>query len=252
MNSGINLTLKSLVWLLASAVMLAPIAACGGGSSTVPSTGPSALEPAARPPSPLEVAFPEVWSSNGYDGQTYEFKSNCVGDFVELETCFLWDMTAVAVEAPTGERFELQKDFNVQAYSGEVTRRWVLYGPPGVGLPEPGDYRFPYYRNADLALTQVVSYSPETVDYPTGVLWRRDGNDLVVQWTPPAGARPGMNYKVLIFPDSGNVISNLFEWDASSARLPNVPLDAGATGTINVAIYFSGGYAYSERLSMTW
>ena len=156
------------------------------------------------------------------------------------------------VESPTGARFELEKDFNVQAYSSEVTRRWVLYGPPGAGLPNPGDYRFLYYENGEVVFTQVVSYSPETVDYPTGIVWRRDGNDFVVEWTPPAGARPGMNYKVLIFPDGGNVISDLFDWDASSARLPDVPLGDCATGTINVAIYFSGGYAASEYLPMTW
>ena len=109
---------------------------------------------------------------NAFDDQSYEFKTNCVGEFLELETCFLWDLTAVVIEAPNGRQYQLEKDFNIQAYSGEVTRRWVLYGPVGAGLPAAGDYRFLYYRDAELGLTQVVSYTPEVVDYPTGILRR--------------------------------------------------------------------------------
>ena len=61
-----------------------------------------------------------------------------------------------------------------------------------------------------------------------------------------------MNYKVLMFPDGGDVISSLLEWNASSARLPVVPIADGTTGTINVAIYFSGGFAPSEYVPFTW
>lgn len=111
----------------------------------------------------------------------------------------------------------------------------MLYGPNGGGLPPAGNYRFLYYEAADVVLTQVVSYVPEMVGYPTGIVWSREGNDLVVQWTTPAGAMPAMNYKVLIFPDGGNVISDQFEWDAISARLPDVPLSDGATGSIAVS-----------------
>lgn len=225
--------------------------ACGGGGSSSP-TAPSLVPLATERPSLNNEVFPEVWSSNGFDGQTYEFKTNCFGNFVALETCFLWTVTAVIVESPDGVRFELEKDFNINTYSGEVTRRWVLYGPPGAGLPKPGEYWFLYQEREELVLTQIVSYYPETVDPPTSVTWSREGNDLVVGWTPPAGAMPGMWYKVLIFPDGGDIISDRFEWDARSARLLNVPLVDGATGRLNVAIYFSGGYAYSEYLSMTW
>ena len=207
------------------------------------------MPPAGRSNDPV---FPEVWAINAFDGQSYEFKTNCVGEFVELETCFLWDLSAVVVEDPAGRRHNLEKDFNIQAFSGEVTRRWVLYGPVGAGLPAAGDYGFLYYQQSDLVLTQVVSYTPQVVDYPTGIQWRRNGNDLVAQWTPPAGAAPGMNYKVLMFPDGGAVISGIFEWNARSARLMNVPLADGATGTINVAIYFSGGFAPSEYVPFTW
>jgi hypothetical protein len=193
-----------------------------------------------------------VWAQNAFDGPSYEFKSNCAGNFVELETCFLWGLTAVVVEAPSGQRYELDKDFNIQTFSGEVTRRWVLYGPAGAGLPAPGDYRFLYCRGADVALTQVVSYTPVIVAYPTGISWRRDGSDFVVQWTPPAGAAPGMSYKALIFPRDGEVISALLEWDASSARLSDVPLADGAQATLNVAIFWDDGYAPSEYLQFVW
>ena len=99
---------------------------------------------------------------------------------------------------------------------------------------------------------QVVSYTPETVGFPTDVRWRRENSDLVAEWTPPSGAAPGMWYKVLLFLDGGNVISNVFDWDASSARLPEIPLADGATGTINVAIYFDGGFSPSQYLPFTW
>ena len=61
-----------------------------------------------------------------------------------------------------------------------------------------------------------------------------------------------MNYKALLFPNGGEVIATLLEWDASSARLVNVPLSDGATGTLNVAIYWEGGFAPSQYLPFTW
>ena len=61
-----------------------------------------------------------------------------------------------------------------------------------------------------------------------------------------------MWYKVLLFPDGGNVISDIFDWNVSSARMPAIPLADGATGTLNVAIFFRGGYAYSEYLPLVW
>ena len=199
-----------------------------------------------------DPAYPEVWTINAFDGQSYEFKTNCVGDFVELENCFLWTITAVVVETPTGERFELDRDFNINGYSGEVTRRWVLYGPTGGGLPVAGDYLFHYYEGEEIVLTQLLPYTPETVGFPTDIQWRREGDDLIAEWTPPSGTTPDMWYKVLLFPDGGNVISNTIDWDASSALLPDIPLEEGATGTFNVAIYFGGGFSPSEYLPFTW
>jgi hypothetical protein len=196
--------------------------------------------------------YPEVWSSNAFDGQSFEFKSNCGSGFKELETCFLWTATTVVVQGPDGTQFQLGKDFNINAYSGEVTRRWVLYGPVGAGLMPAGDYRFLYYQGEELVLTQIVSYIPQTVGYPMDIVWTREGADLAIQWTPPVATHADMWYKVLLFPNGGNVISEIVPWDASSARLPNIPLADGARGTINVAIFFRGGYASSQYLPFTW
>ena len=212
-------------------------------------------QPEASPPQephPQRNIFPEVWSSNGYDGQTYEFKVNCFGDYEDLEECFLFDLTRVAVIDPSGAGFDLKKDFNINAYSGEVTRRWVLYGPPSRGLPISGRYRFIYYRGSETVLEQVVDYESAVVDFPRDVSWQREGSDLIVRRTPPEGVRPGMWYKVLIFPEVGEVISLQFDWDAREAWLPNVPLQEGDLTEVNVSVFFVGGYAYSDHVSLRW
>ena len=200
------------------------------------------------------MAFPEVWSSNGFNGPTFEYKTNCVslGDVEELKDCFLSSVTHVVVITPQGDEVELEKDFNINEYSGEVTRRWVIYGPPGEGIPAPGVYRFIYYKDGEIALEQKVDYKPETIGYPTNVTWRKDGEDILVSWVPPEGVRSGMWYKVLIFRDEGNLISQVEEWDVESARLKNIPLNAGETGQLNVAVYFRGGFADSEPVEVRW
>jgi|TARA_B100001964_G_C13911481_1_gene456123 hypothetical protein len=80
-----------------------------------------------------------------------------------------------------------------------------------------------------------VSYTPETVGFPRDIRCTRQGDDLVIQWTPPVGTNAQMWYKVLLFPEGGNVISDVIAWDASSPRLADIPLEDGATGTLNVA-----------------
>jgi hypothetical protein len=156
------------------------------------------------------------------------------------------------VLSPDGAGSELKKDFNVNAYSGEVTRRWVLYGAPGKGLPVPGEYRFLYYLGSELFLEQKVQYALDVVDFPRDVSWRRDGNALVAIWTPPHGVKAGMWYKVLLFPERGELISQVFDWRVNVARLPEIPLRDGDHAQLNVAIYFHGGYAYSERIPIVW
>lgn len=222
--------------------------------AVAPSPSPaSALTASPTPsPSPIIDAFPEVWSSNGYDGQSYEFKTNCFKAYDELEACPLSQMSRIVAISPAGTEYELEKDFNVNSYSGEVTRRWVIYGPPGEGLPAPGEYSFVYYKGNRVVLQQSVTYRPEVVDFPRDVKWSRDGRALVISWTPPADVREGMWYKVLVFPKEGQLLSKVFDWSARKARLEDVPLQDGTHGTANVAIYFQGGYAYSEYLPLEW
>ena len=68
-----------------------------------------------------------------------------------------------AVPKPDPER-------SANVHSGEVTRRWVLYGPVGAGLMPAGDYQFLYYEGEELVLTQIVSYIPQTVGYPMDIV----------------------------------------------------------------------------------
>src|SRR3989344_1166546 len=196
--------------------------------------------------------YAEVWTKNGYDGASYEFKVNCGPNYARLETCFLWDLSAVVVTGPDGKRYELTKDFNVQGYSGEVTRRWVLYGPAGASFPVPGVYRFLYYRGDKIAYAHDIHYQPTTISYPTEIVWQRDGNDFVVSWRPPQGMETGMWYKVLLFRKNGEVISAVVEWNASNARLKNLPLGEGEQADMNVTSYFHGGYAYPKNIPIVW
>ena len=222
-------------------------------SVATPRPAPKRPAPPTVPPAtPAVDAYPEVWSSNGYDGPTFEYKTNCFAGYETLESCVLWDVTGVSVVSPSGNVFDLEKDFNINAYSGEVTRRWVLYGPPNEGLPVAGAYRFHYFKGDELVFKQTVEYQPEVIDFPREVVWRKDGADLVVEWTPPEGVDPGVWYKVLVFPEDGELISQVFEWDSTEARLEDVPLNAGDRAQVNVAVYFSGGYAYSEHVPMLW
>ena len=191
-----------------------PSANASGVSFATPTPTTIPIAPKRASPTTLSGikdvdAFPEVWSSNGYDGQTFEFKTNCFDEYEALDSCFLSEVSQVSVVAPSGANFDLKKDFNVNAYSGEVTRRWVLYGPPGEGLPLPGEYRFQYFKASELVLEQTVAYQPEIIGFQVGVAWNREGDDLLVEWTPPAEARPGMWYKVLVFPTDGELISQV-------------------------------------------
>lgn len=225
---------------------------------TVTATDPGNLTATHMLPYRAQVAiYHSVWSKNGFDGESYEYKVNCFTDNAVLGTCFLWGLTAVRVEAPDGRIFDLEKDFNIQSYSGEVTRRWVLYGPAGAGFPASGDYTFRYYTGDTLEYEESVPYTLRTVGFPTDVVWRREGNDLVVEWTPPSDGEPGMVGKVLLFPDGGEVISQVYDWGTHSARLPDIPLSDGTAGLVNVMLAFNdppsgGGYAYSEYVPLAW
>lgn len=199
--------------------------------------------------------WPQVWSQHAPDVKSWEYKVNCGPADTHLESCFLSDLSSVAVTSPSGEIIEIEKDFNTNEFSGEVTRRWVRYGPPEGSLPEPGDYVFSYFDDSGLLYEQVVPYDSGVISYPTNVGWRRSARDIVVNWDPPAEATEGMHYKALIWQvdDTPEVfISDVFDWDSTTAVLKDVPLLVGGKYSLNVAIYFDDGYAYSEYVIFEW
>ena len=64
-----------------------------------------------------------------------------------------------------------------------------------------------------------------------------------------------MHYKVLVWPvvNPPDVpISQVFDWNATSGLLQDVPLLEGASYRLNVMIGFSDGYAYSEDVFFDW
>ncbi len=224
-------------------------------------TAPAASEPSSSsgpPPkvaSPLDDVHAEVWTKNGYDGASYEYKVNCGPNHATLEECFLWDLTRVTVTAPSGTVYELAKDFNRNSYSGEVTRRWVLYGPAGGGLPSAGQYVFRYYQGDTVKEQAAVDYTPEVVDPPSAVSYERTGdNDVVIRWQAPAGISSRMWYKPSVDPPGNDrqIISQTVAWDQTSATLNDITISAGETIEINVAVFFRGGYAYPKPLTIVW
>lgn len=207
------------------------------------------------PPSQNDI-YPEVWSQNSPAGESYEFKVNCGSDYEELESCFLWDLEAVRVAAPDGTVYDLNKDFNIQEYSGEVTRRWVLYGPQDAGsLPPSGTYFFQYTKGGEVIYTQEFEYESSKISYPTDVRIEQRGRDLYVSWQPPAGIDQTMYYKAIVWNKAGTpdvLVSKALDWDTRESLLEDVPFVEGGTYSLNVAIYFKDGYAYSEYLIFEW
>ena len=65
----------------------------------------------------------------------------------------------------------------------------------------------------------------------------------------------GRKYKVIIGNRSGTpdvFVSQVFEWDASYATLPDIPLMDGGSYHMSVAVFYSGGYAYPEDELFDW
>ncbi|MEE8045753.1 MAG: hypothetical protein V3T49_02820, partial [Dehalococcoidia bacterium] len=84
--------------------------------------------------------WPQVWSQHAPEVKSWEYKVNCGEASSHTDPCFLSDLTSVVVSTPSGKLIELEKDFNTNEFSGEITRRWVLYGPDDGDLPEQGEY----------------------------------------------------------------------------------------------------------------
>ncbi len=199
--------------------------------------------------------FPEVWSQNSPYGASYEFKVNCFGDYDLLETCFLWDLDDVNVISPNGSVFELEKDFNINNYSGEVTRRWVLYGPYNGSLPLSGNYTFQFIKNRIVMFEDTIEYRKSIFGYPKNVNWERRNDDLYVSWSPLTGMTEDMFYKVIIWEEYGTpdtFVSDRFYWNVTDAILNNVPLIDGGNYSVNVAVYFKYGYSFSEYIKFEW
>ncbi len=220
---------------------------------------PDRLPPATPDPRTegdrLYSIWPQVWSQHAPSVNSWEYKVNCGLAESHTEPCFLSDLTAVNVEAPDGSLTELDFDFNTNEYSGEITRRWVKYGPEDGSLPERGDYVFRYWRGDELAFEQVAQYASEPISFPTDVVWRRDADDLLVDWSPPPEADSSMSYKAIIWQVEDTppvLVSQQFDWDAASGVLKDVPLVEGGKYSLNVAIYFSDGYAYSDYVIFDW
>ncbi|MEK6908959.1 MAG: hypothetical protein AABX23_02825 [Nanoarchaeota archaeon] len=199
--------------------------------------------------------FPEVWSQHSPYGLSYEFKVNCFGDYQELEECFLWNVESVRVISPNSTIYNLNKDFNINNYSGEITRRWVLYGDYNNSLLVKGNYNFEYSVNSSLTVRDVVYYEPNIIGYPTSVRWERRGNNLWVSWVAPEGVELKDFYKVIVWEEYGTpdtFVSNRFNSTTVEAVLLNVPFIEGGNYSVNVAVYFKEGYAFSEYVKFQW
>ena len=202
----------------------------------------------------IEDVYPQVWSQNTPWGKAYEYKVNCDKNFQTLETCFLWDIDQVVVTTPHGVKYSLNKDFNIESYSGETTRRWVLYGPVGSGLPENGTYIFTFFRNNQIEFTQEVDYSQSFLDWPTEVTVKQEGSGLHVKWLPPQGVTNETTYKVIITDkQSGQMAaSQLYPADSQNIFMPNLPLIPGRIYIVNVPIYSHYGFASPRGEQFKW
>jgi hypothetical protein len=202
------------------------------------------------------LVFPQVWSQHSPYGSSYEFKVNDNELWkTELETGFLSEIDEVVVTTPNGRKYDLERDYNINEYSGEVTRRFVLYGPPDGGLPESGEYTFTFIKDGETAAVKTVGYVQSMLGYPTDIRWERMGDDLVVKWTPPVGVGKENWYKVLVWDMEGvweTPTSLVFDWDASEGLLEDVPFVEDAVYNLNVAIFSDVGFAYSEYHFFVW
>ncbi|NQT08212.1 hypothetical protein HQ586_03975 [Candidatus Bathyarchaeota archaeon] len=202
------------------------------------------------------MLFPEVWSQNSPYGASYEFKVNDAPFFKnELEAGYLSTVDRVVVTDPKGRKYELERDFNINEYSGEVTRRFVLYGPPDGGLPESGKYRFAFIKEGKTVSEKTVDYEQSKLGYPSEVRWERRREDLFVEWSPPPDVDKENWYKVIVWDTEDNwetPTSLVFDWDASDGLLESVPFIENRVYQLEVAIFSGAGYAYSEYHYFIW
>lgn len=198
---------------------------------------------------------PQVWSKNGPDGASYEFKVNDFEQHAQVEDGFLFGLAAVIVHTPGGDQVALEQEFPDPAGDpGVVNPRWVIYGPPGAGFPATGRYTFAFWRGGAEVRRMHVDYRASHIGFATDVAAEFDGDVLRVTWTPPAGDAARIDsYKVLVYAahSSTLLISERLEGgDPSAIDIPDAAARIGAYDLIalNVAAYGAESFSYSDDL----
>lgn len=198
----------------------------------------------------------QVWSKNGPDGESFEFKAIDFNSYGSLEEGPLSGLDALRVVMPNGTAHYLEKDFQApSSYSGEGGRRWVLYGPPGYGFPPSGDYLFEFLRGGEVVRSERVDYLFYATGYPSSVTVELDGRNVSASWTPPADLSRAVSYKLILSSTSDwSIVASLafHEPSMTSGTLPEVPMNEGGTYMLSVALYHEGGFAYSEDVYFTY
>jgi len=185
--------------------------------------------------------WPQVYSQNGPGISSWEYKVNCGSD-----NCFLSDLTAVNVTTPANEVISLDRDFYTNTFSGEVTRRWVKYGPSDGDFPWAGDYLFEYFKANKLELETRLPFCGVPLPLPQDVSWTRSGSDLHVQWAEPPSSVGFI--KVLVFDQvsvDSNVISVVYSKDSSGTVVVDAPLINGDSYSASVSFFWDDGYSYT-------
>ena len=165
--------------------------------------------------------------------------------------CFLSDLTAVNVTTPANEVISLNRDFNTNPFSGEVTRRWVKYGPSNGAFPPAGDYMFEYFEGEQLVLVTRLPFCGEPLPLPQDVSWMRSGSNLDVQWAEPPSSVGWI--KVLVFDGSSgsNVISVVVSKGSSGTVVVDAPLINGGSYSASVSFFWDDGYSYTME-TVVW
>ena len=100
-----------------------------------------------------------------------------------------------------------------------------------------------------------VYYIQNNIGYPSEVKWKRDNNEIFVSWKPPKNFLEEGFYKVIIwneFDTSSLFISQRFDGNIVNASLKDVPLQNNGNYSLNVAVYFKDGYAFSKYNIFSW
>jgi hypothetical protein len=198
---------------------------------------------------------PQVWSKNGPDGASYEFKVNDFGQHAQVEDGFLYGLSAVSVQTPGGDLVALAQEFPDPAGDpGVANPRWVIYGPPGAGFPATGRYTFAFRRDGAEVRRMHVDYRARHIGFATDVAAELVGDVLRVTWTPPAGDVARIeSYKVLVSVahSATLLISEALAgggWSAVDVSDAAARIGAHELISVNVAAYGDESFSTSEDL----